>query len=179
MKGSAKKTKNMALSALLLALGMVLPFLTGQIKEVGDSLLPMHLPVMLCGFLCGGWYGFAVGALLPFLRGVCFGMPPLFPNAVWMAAEMAAYGAVAGTLYRRFFKKQLWWLYGSLLSAMLAGRVVWGVVKWILLAARGGTFTLRLFLTGGFLDALPGIALQLVLVPIIVKLIERRREKGL
>ena len=178
MKVPAVKTKNMALSALFLAIGMVLPFLIMQIKEVGDSLLPMHLPVMLCGLVCGGWYGFAVGGTLPFLRGVCFGMPPLFPNAVWMAAELAAYGAVTGFLYKRFFKKQLWWLYGSLIAAMISGRIVWGIVKWALLTARGGTFTLQAFLVGGFADALPGIVLQLVLVPTIVKLLDKRKESA-
>ncbi len=171
-------TKNLALSALLLAIGMVLPFLTMQIKEVGDTLLPMHLPVMLCGLLCGGWYGLAVGAILPVLRSVCFGMPPLFPNAVWMAAELAAYGAVTGLLYKRFFKKQLWWLYGSLVSAMVVGRIVWGITKWALLASRGGAFTLQAFFVGGFVDAVPGIVLQLVLVPVIVRAIEKWGNEG-
>lgn len=171
------KTKKLVLSALFLAIGMVLPFLTGQIKEIGDSLLPMHLPVMLCGFWCGGWYGLAVGAILPILRSVCFGMPPLFPNAVWMAAELATYGAVTGLLYNRWFKKQLSWLYGSLVSAMVAGRLVWGVTKWALLAVRGKLFTLQAFITGGFVDALPGIVLQLVLVPTIIKLLEAWEER--
>ncbi len=178
MKNMDLRTKKIALSALFLAIGMVLPFLTMQIKEVGDTLLPMHLPVMLCGLLCGGWYGLAVGAILPVLRSVCFGMPPLVPNAIWMAAELAAYGAVTGLLYKRLFKKQLWWLYGSLLIAMIAGRVVWGVTKWALLAARGGAFTLQAFLVGGFVDAVPGIVLQLVLIPAIVKLLEKREARA-
>lgn len=177
VKNMDLRTKKVALSALLLAIGMVLPFLTMQIKEVGDTLLPMHLPVMLCGFMCGGWYGLAVGAILPVLRSVCFGMPPL-PSAIWMAAELAAYGAVTGLLYKKFFKKQLWWLYGSLLIAMIAGRVVWGVTKWALLAARGGAFTLQAFLVGGFVDAVPGIVLQLVLIPAVVKLVEKRAERA-
>ena len=174
MKVPTPKTKHMVLSALFLAIGMVLPFLTMQIKEIGDTLLPMHLPVMLCGFLCGGWYGLAVGAVLPLLRSVCFGMPPIYPQAVWMAAELAAYGAITGWLYKRFFKKQLWWLYGSLLCAMVGGRIVWGITKWALLTAKGSGFTLQAFLAGGFVDALPGIVLQLVLVPAIVKLLEKQ-----
>lgn len=178
MKITDTKTKKLALAALLLAIGMVLPFLTGQIKEIGDTLLPMHLPVMLCGLLCGSWYGLAVGAMLPFFRSICFGMPQ-FPAVVWMSAELAAYGAVTGLLYKRFFKKQLWWLYGSLLISMLAGRVVWGVTKWALLAARGGAFTLQAFFVGGFADAVPGIVLQLVLVPVIVRAIEKWGNRGL
>ncbi|MBQ3556304.1 MAG: ECF transporter S component [Oscillospiraceae bacterium] len=178
MKITDTKTKKLALAALLLAIGMVLPFLTGQIKEIGDTLLPMHLPVMLCGLLCGGWYGLAVGAMLPFFRSICFGMPQ-FPAVIWMSAELAAYGAVTGLLYKRFFKKQLWWLYSSLLIAMVAGRVVWGVTKWALLAARGGAFTLQAFFVGGFADAVPGIVLQLVLVPVIVRGFEKWGNKGL
>ena len=179
MKIPALKTKRMVLSALFLALGMVLPLLTMQIKEVGDTLLPMHLPVMLCGFVCGGWYGLAVGLVLPFLRSVCFGMPPLFPNAVWMAAELATYGAVTGFLYKDVFKQKLWWMYSSLISAMIAGRIVWGITKAALLIPRGKTFTLQAFVAGGFADALPGIVLQLVLIPPIVKLLEKREENVL
>lgn len=179
MNVPAIKTKHMVLAALLLAIGMVLPFLTMQIKEIGDTLLPMHLPVMLCGYLCGGWYGLAVGAMLPLLRSACFGMPPIYPQAVWMAAELAAYGALTGWLYKRFFKKQLWWLYGSLVSAMIGGRIVWGLTKWALLTAKGSAFTLEAFVVGGFVDALPGIVLQLLLVPAIVKLLEKREERTL
>ena len=161
-------------AALFLALGMVLPFLTMQVKEIGDTLLPMHLPVMLCGYLCGGWYGLAVGAVLPFLRSVCFGMPnPLFPRAVWMAAELATYGAATGFLYKGVFKKKV---YASLISAMVIGRIVYGVVKWALQVASGNTFALKMFITGAVVDALPGIALQLVLVPVLVKLLEKREE---
>ena len=180
MKPSAAKTKNMVLAALFLALGMVLPFLTMQVKEIGDTLLPMHLQVMLCGYLCGGWYGLAVGLVMPVLRSACFGMPtPLFPRAVWMAAELATYGAVTGVLYKGFFRRKLWWLYGSLVSAMVAGRIVYGIVKWVLQVASGNAFALKMFITGAVVDALPGIALQLVLVPAIVKLLEKREEHSL
>jgi uncharacterized membrane protein len=88
---------------MFLALGIVLPFLTGQIKEIGDTLLPMHIPVMLCGLICGGKYGFAVGLVLPFLRSATVGMPPIYPNAVWMSAELATYGFMIGFLYFSFY----------------------------------------------------------------------------
>lgn len=83
---SRTNTKKTVLSAVFLALGIGLPFLTGQIKEIGDTLLPMHLPVMLCGLVCGAKFGFAVGLILPFLRSVLTGMPPVYPNAVYMAS---------------------------------------------------------------------------------------------
>lgn len=160
--------RKMILSALFLSVGFVLPFLTGQIKEIGDTLLPMHIPVMLCGLVCGGKYGFAVGILLPFLRSVIAGMPPLYPQAVWMSAELATYGLVIGFLYFSFHKKQLWWLYCCLIISMICGRISWGIAKVILLGMSGKMFTFEAFLIGGFVDALPGIILQLLLIPAII-----------
>lgn len=158
---------------MFLALGMVLPLLTAQIKEIGDSLLPMHFCIMLCGILCGAEYGFAVGLVLPFLRSVTFGMPPIYPNAVWMAAELATYGVTLGFLYNRFFKGKLWWTYCALVISMLSGRVVWGCVKALLLGIKGAPFTFSMFIAGGFVDAALGIVLQLALIPICTKVIEK------
>ena len=168
-----KPGKKIILSAVFLAIGMVLPFFTGQIKEIGDTLLPMHIPVMLCSFICGARCGFLVGLILPFLRAFTVGMPPIYPNAVWMAAELAAYGFTAGFLYLNFYKKRLWWLYSSLIISMIGGRVVWGITKAVLLGLGGKMFTLQAFVIGGIIDSLPGIILQLVLVPAIIKLTER------
>ena len=98
MKGR-QRILRAVVSAMLLAIGMVLPLLTSQIKEIGDSLLPMHIPVLLCGFICGWGYAAAIGLVLPFLRSVTFGMPPLYPQAVWMATELMTYGAVSGIAY--------------------------------------------------------------------------------
>ena len=162
------------LAALFLAIGMVLPFLTMQIKEIGDSLLPMHIPVMLCGILCGYSYGAAIGFLLPFLRSVCFGMPPLYPNAVWMALELMTYGLVIGFLYEKLPKK-LPFLYVSLIASQLIGRIIWGISKMILLGVNGKAFTLTMFISGGFIDALPGIILQLLLIPTIIMIIKKTR----
>lgn len=165
--------KKLTLSALFLALGMLLPLLTGQIKEIGDTLLPMHIPVMLCGLLCGWQYGTAVGALLPFARFVLFGMPPIYPNAVWMAAELLTYGFVIGLLYSRLHKKSLIKLYLCLIASMLAGRVVWGITKSILLGVGGSSFTAKAFIAGGVIDALPGIVLQLILIPILMEIFDK------
>lgn len=164
--------KKMIVSAMFLSLGIVLPFITGQIKEFGDSFLPMHIPVMLCGLVCGGKYGFFVGLLLPFIRSITVGMPPIYPNAVWMSFELATYGFVIGYLYSVFQKKQIWWLYCCLISSMICGRIVWGFTKKLLLGMTGKSFTFYAFITGGFLDSLPGIILQLVLIPAIIKLID-------
>lgn len=165
---SLKKT---ALSALFLALGSVLPLLTAQVKEIGDTLLPMHIPVLLCGLICGGGYGFAVGLILPPFRSLIFGMPPLYPNSVWMAAELAVYGLISGVIYSKCKTKNTAAVYFAIIPAMLAGRVVWGVLKRFLLGLSGKGFTFSMFVAGGFIDAFPGIILQLILIPFIMKLI--------
>ena len=168
--------RKIVLGAMFLSIGIVLPFFTGQIPQIGRMLLPMHIPVFLCGLICGWKYGAVVGLVLPFLRSFIFGMPPLYPNAVWMAAELAAYGLVIGLLYR--FIRVRGRVYIALISAQLAGRVVWGVVKAILLGASGKTFAFSAFLTGGFVDAFPGILLQIILIPPILLLLEKRLKFG-
>ena len=171
MKKEKTYLNKLILSAIFLALGMVLPLLSAQVKEIGDSLLPMHIPVMLCGFICGARYGFLVGFSLPFLRSAIFSMPPMYPNAVWMAAELAIYGCVTGFLYAKSSNKSIKRVYFCLVSAMISGRFVWGAAKTILLGLSGKTFTLSAFIVGGIVDAIPGIILQLILIPIILSVV--------
>ncbi len=159
------KLKKLVLSAMFLALGLVLPFLTGQIPEIGKTLLPMHIPVLLCGMICGWQYGLTVGGVTPILRSLIFSQPILYPTAVAMAFELATYGIVAALLYRAFKKNLPLSLYGSLIGAMLAGRIVLGIANTILFAINGNTYTFALFLAGAFTNALPGIAVQLILIP--------------
>ncbi len=166
-KSNIRKT---VISAMFLSIGIVLPFLTGQIKEIGDTLLPMHIPVMLCGLVCGYQHGFIVGLVLPLLRAVTVGMPPVYPNAVWMSVELATYGFVIGFLYFTFNKKQLWWLYCCLIISMVCGRITWGITKAVLMGVSGKTFTFHAFIVGGFIDSLPGIILQILLIPTVIKL---------
>ena len=166
------QVRRLTYSALCLALALVLPFLTGQIQQIGSMLCPMHLPVLLCGFLCGWPWGLAVGFIAPLLRSVLFGMPPMFPGAVAMAFELATYGALAGFLYRKF-PKTIPGIYTSLLIAMVAGRVVWGIVRLILAGVAGNGFTFAMFLSGAITTAVPGIILQLVLIPVVVYALEK------
>lgn len=168
-----EKLRKMILSAIFLCVGIVLPVFTMQIKEIGDSLLPMHLPVMLCGLICGKYYGLTVGLILPFFRSVLFSMPPLYPNAIWMSAELCAYGFIIGLVFSFFKNKDTLAVYISLISSMIAGRIIWGVTKAVLLGIGGKTFTVIAFLTGGFVDSALGILLQLVLIPFIINIIKR------
>lgn len=170
------------LSALFLALGLVLPFLTGQVPQIGNLLLPMHIPVLLCGLLCGGSWGGAVGAAVPLLRSVWLGAPPM-ALALPIAVELAGYGAIAGGLYRRSKWKCLKALYRCLLLAMVGGRLLWGGAMWAICGVRGESFTLAAFLAGAVVNALPGIGLQLVLIPAVMvalgkaKMVPFHREK--
>ena len=156
--------KKLTLSGMFLAVALVMPFLTGQIPQIGSMLCPMHLPVLLCGFFCGGPMGFLVGFIAPILRSFLFGMPPLFPVASCMAFELAVYGLVSGLMYRMLPKKK-GSVYASLLSAMVLGRIAWGMAMYVFL---GGNFGMEAFLAGAVTTALPGIILQLILIPVIV-----------
>lgn len=158
---------------MFLTIGLVLPFVTGQIPQIGNMLLPMHIPVLLCGFICGWQYGLAVGFILPLLRHVMFGMPILFPMGIAMAFELAAYGFVTGWLYGRSKWQCVIALYRSLIAAMLAGRVVWGVARVVLMGFGGQTFTFPMFIAGGFVTAIPGIILQLILIPAVMAALNR------
>ncbi len=172
-----QSVKNLVLGALFLALALLLPFVTGQIPQIGQMLCPMHLPVLLAGFVCGGPIGAAVGFIAPLLRFLIFSMPPLM-NAIPMAFELLTYGLVSGLLYGLAFrKKNLGTLYTSLLIAMVAGRVVWGVVKLIMtgIAGDAGAFTFAAFISGAITTALPGIIVQLVLIPAIVVALRRAK----
>ncbi|MBR6514565.1 MAG: ECF transporter S component [Clostridia bacterium] len=159
------------LAALFLALAYVMPFLTGQIPEVGAMLCPLHIPVLLCGFICGPFWGLAVGIVAPLLRSFILGMPPLFPTAVCMAFELAAYGAVSGLMHKILPKKKPY-IYLSLVIAMLAGRAVFGIAKMLCMGISGGEYSFMLFIAEAFTNAVPGIIVQIVLVPIIVILLE-------
>lgn len=162
----------MVLAAMFLAIAYVLPFFTGQISRIGAMLCPMHLPVLICGFVCGWPWGLIVGFVAPLLRSVTLGMPILFPGAVCMAFELATYGMLAGLLYKKLPKKKVN-IYIALLSAMVAGRLVWGLAMKICLGVKGGAFGMTAFLSGAVLNAVPGIVIQIVVVPIVVMLLER------
>ncbi|MEG0780752.1 MAG: ECF transporter S component [Oscillospiraceae bacterium] len=164
--------KKLTISGVLLALCLVLPFLTGQIPQIGSALAPMHFPVLLCGFVCGGPWGLAVGFIAPLLRAALFGMPPLLPTGMAMAFELATYGLCTGLLYRRLPRRTSS-IYVTLLLSMLAGRLVWGAAQYFLAGLAGSEFSMALFFAGAFTKAIPGILLQLVLIPILVLALQK------
>ena len=173
MSKNQERIRNLTLSAMFMALGLVLPLLTGQIKQIGSMLLPMHIPVLLCGLICGWPYGLVVGFITPLLRGFIFGMPVFYPSGLAMAFELATYGAVIGFLYSHSRWQCIISLYRCMIIAMLAGRAVWGVAEVILLGIKQNTFTFQAFIAGAFLNAIPGIILQLVLIPAVMVALNR------
>lgn len=168
-----KAVYNLVLSSMFMALGLVLPFLTGQIPEIGSMLLPMHVPVLLCGLICGPRYGVTVGFITPLFRTLLFAIPPLYPTAIAMAFELAAYGFFAGFLFGRARWQCLRSLMRCLVTAMLIGRAVWGVVMLLLLGVGANGFTWGAFFAGAFASAVPGIVLQLLLIPSVMLILNR------
>ena len=168
------KTQRLVLAALFLAMAYVMPFLTGQIPEIGSMLCPMHIPVLLCGFVCGWSWGLLVGLIAPLLRSLTLFMPPIYPTAVCMAFELATYGALAGLLHK-FLPRKRPFVYVSLLISMIVGRLVWGAAMFVCMGISGKGFPFSTFLAGAVTNALPGIALQVILIPVLVVLVEDRQ----
>lgn len=155
-------TLKLVLASLFTALGLLLPSVFHMFSLGGTIFLPMHIPVLLCGLICGWQYGALVGFIVPLLSSAFTGMPPMFPVAIAMAAELAAYGAVSGLLSKKNN------VVISLVGAMLAGRAVSGIANAVLMGVAGKPFMLSGFLTGAFVTALPGIIIQLIAIPLVM-----------
>ena len=168
------KNKKVVLTALFIALGLTLPMITANVPMIGNMLLPMHFPIIICGLICGAGYGALAGVITPLLRSFIFGMPPLFPIAAAMAFELAAYGAVAGLVYV-IIQKNKGSVYPALIISMLSGRAVWGVVTFILFRMMGKTLILQMFLAGAFTNAIPGIVGQLIIIPVLMYYLAKHR----
>lgn len=157
------RTKKLIFTALCIALGVVLPLLFHGVPNAGQVFLPMHIPVLLCGLICGPWLGLCCGILAPALGCLTGGMPPvaMLPS---MLCELAVYGLVAGLLLsvvRGRFAVIL-----SLAGAMMAGRLVMGLLNSLIF--RAGEYSWAVWLTASFVTALPGIIIQLVILPIVI-----------
>lgn len=166
-KKLGRTNNKMVLSGIFLALTMVLPLMVGGIPQIGNMLLPMHIPVLLCGFICGPKYGLIVGFIAPLLKFVLQGVPPIMPVGISMCFELATYGFITGILYNKF-PKTMKNVYIHLVVAMTLGRVVWGSCMFVLLAVKGQMFTFSAFIAGAVTTALPGIILQLIIIPAIM-----------
>ena len=172
-----KNIKSLTLSALFLALGFILPMLTGQIPVLGKALLPMHLPIFLCALICGWKYATVIGFFLPLLRSLLFSVPVMYPTAIAVAFEMAAYGIITGILYAHLPKRPILSVYLAMLPAMLVGRTVRLLAEVLLLGFKGNPFVWRAFFVSTILNASPGILLQLLIVPAVMLVLKRANHK--
>lgn len=173
MSKTKKYVWELVISALCVALGVVLPVAFHGIPNAGSILLPMHIPVLLCGLLCGPAYGLACGILTPLMSSLITTMPPMaiLPS---MICELAVYGFVAGLLILLVRTgSQIANVYISLVGAMLIGRVVYGAVNALIF--RAGEYSMQMWLTASFVTALPGIVIQLVLLPLVVLALRRAK----
>lgn len=168
------RVKSLVLAALLTAAGVILPQAFHAIPNAGSIILPMHIPVLLCGMAAGGGYGAIAGVLTVVLSMLLSGMPPLFPTGLCMALELAAYGLVSGVAYKALrCRDNHRRIYPALILAMLAGRLVNGAAMAICMGLSGESYTQSAFLMASFVTALPGIILQLVLIPPVVLALEK------
>lgn len=172
----------LALSGILLAAGMALPYLTGQIQAISTFISPLHIPALLCGLCCGWSWGLGLGLVLPILRGLTLGMPPFPAVALPMAFELGTYGLVAGLAYPplvRAYKNanHLPAMLTALVVAMVAGRVAGGAAKAALLAlgiiGSRAPFTFSAFISGYFVATAAGAAIHLVLLPAVALALEK------
>lgn len=170
------KLRNISLSGLFLATALLLPFLTGQIGQIGNMLCPMHIPALLCGFICGPVWGALVGFISPLLRFLLWGMPPIFPTGIAMAFELCTYGLASGLLYSHLPKK-VPYIYVNLLISMVAGRIIWGAVRFFISSFAATDFSFAIFIADGFTKAIPGIILQIIIIPPIVAVLKKSNKK--
>ena len=169
----AGQTKNMIVASMCAALCVVLPMAFHAIPNAGSIFLPMHIPVLICGFICSWSYGLVCGVLGPVLSSLLTSMPPaaMLPG---MACELAVYGLVTGLLFRRVHTRSSTAnIYISLIAAMICGRIVSGVLN--ALIRRAGSYSMEIWLSAAFTTALPGIAIQLVVIPTLLLALEKVR----
>lgn len=173
--------KRMTLSAVCIALCVVLPIAFHSIPDAGSVFLPMHIPVLICGMLCGWPFGFLTGLMGPLLSSILTGMPPAAYLPAMMV-ECATYGLVSGLMLKFVHTGKTYPdLYIALVTAMLAGRVVSGIAKALIFSPG---MAMSAWVAGSFVTALPGIVIQLVLLPSVVyslmkaKVIPYRYPKG-
>ncbi len=173
MKHQLSEVKCAVLTAASIALCIVLPMAFHAIPNAGNIFLPMHIPVLICGLVCGWRYGLLCGIAGPVLSAVLTGMPPaaVLPG---MAAETAVFGVAAGFMMKTVHTKRLFPdLYISLITAILLGKVISGAAKALIFSA--GQYSMAAWVSASFITAWPGLLLQLALIPAVVAALEKSK----
>lgn len=165
------KTKRLTITAMCLTIGIILPQILHIIPNAGQVLLPMHIPVLVCGFICGPFFGLLNGFMTPLLSHLIFAMPPA-PMLGQMLIELSVYGLMTGLLNKIIvIKNENIKNYAVLILSMLTGRMIYGIAN--MLVFKAGSYSLSIWLTAAFVTALPGIVIQLVIVPLVVGTIKK------
>lgn len=160
------KTKQLVLTALFIAIGVVLPQAFHMVPNAGSVILPMHIPVLISGYAVGPFFGLLCGILTPVLSNLIFGMPPA-PVLPGMICELAVYGLMTGIFNKIIkIKNDYAKAYAVLILAMLCGRVTYGILNTLIF--RAGSYSLNAWISAAFVTAIPGIIIQLVLIPLLV-----------
>ena len=167
--------KKLTVSAMMLAIALLLPFLTGQLPAIGNMLSPMHIPVLLTGMLCGPIFGFAVGAVAAPLRFILFGVPRM-PNVLYMTAELAAYGLLSGIFHHILPKRKIS-LYISLILSMIGGRIAYAVIFISINLSNAKTVEALILpvVSATVLLAWPGMILQILIIPTILIILQKAK----
>lgn len=165
------KSKKIVLSGLFVAFGIILPMIFHTVNLAGPIFLPMHIPVLIAGFLLGPLYGGIVGIITPVLSGVMTGMPPIVPVMPIMAFELCAYGVVSGFIFEKTDK-----VYISLIGAMIGGRLFAIVGAYVVAMTIAPKVNPMMFVFGNITQAIPGIIIQLIFIPILIKFIIKNPE---
>jgi len=162
------RTQKLTVTGMLFAIGIILPFATAHgLGMSGGVLLPMHIPVFICGLLCGPWYGLFCGIFLPVINSLLTGMPPIYPLMPIMVCELATYGLISGIFYHKTpLKNKKIGVYVAMLIAMICGRVVYGLVFHFLLLLNPALKVATVWVA--IATGVPGIIVQLLLVPAVV-----------
>lgn len=174
MNSNSKTIRNITLSGLFIALGVILPMITAEIPAIMKILSPMHIPAYLAGFFVGPLWGAVSAFLMPIVRFIIFGKPILFPTGFFMCIELSVYALACGLLYGKF-KNQILNVYLALGSAMILGRIAAGVAKALILSTSANPITMSIFVTEYFVNSAPGILIHLILIPVLVLTLDKRK----
>lgn len=166
-------TQRLIFTAICIALGLLLPKINMiiPIPNLGKIIAPMHIAVLLSGFLCGIPYATVCGMILPLLGFAINGMPQIYPTGISMVFELGAYGAITAFLYSYTKGK----IYLSLIGGMIGGRIVMGIAHAIIFGLAGTPYGISAFISAAFVTAIPGIVIHLIVVPAIVFALRKAR----
>ncbi|WP_434794755.1 hypothetical protein TPDSL_19440 [Terrisporobacter petrolearius] len=165
------KTKKLILSGFFIACGIVLPMVFHMFSMGGPMFLPMHIPVLIAGYFLGPIYGAGVGIITPVLSGLLTGMPPLVPVMPIMAFELCGYGLVSGLVFSKTNK-----VYLSLIVAMIVGRLFAVAGAYVVALTLAPKINPIMYVVGGLTTAIPGMLIQLIFIPILIKILVNNKE---